>query len=246
MLPASPQTLVTLGVVTAVGVGFAFFGYDLADQLLSWIGWLAGAGGGAAAGWFLLPTALPELTLQGRVVGAVLLVAVGAIAGRILIPLFSRFTIVIAGFVSTSGAVLVLLVGGQVTSAIANVSAGSNPATVLTRLSELPVFETQQFQQFAVVALVAGILGAVVASKFYQLIVTLAATGIGAVLLGVVLPLWQEALAGGVSFGGGLGQVSPVWFFAVLVVGIGSQVYRHREDLDIPFLDDDGDVEALQ
>lgn len=245
MFPASPQTLVTLGVVTLVGVGFAFFGYDLADQLLSWIGWLAGAGGGAAAGWFLLPTALPELTLQGRIVGAVLLVAAGAIAGRILIPLFSRFTVVIAGFVSTSGAVLVLLVGGQITNAVADVSSGSDPTTVLTRLAELPVFETQQFQQFAVVALVAGILGAVVASKFYQLIVTLAATGIGAVLLGVVLPLWEQALSGGVSFGGGLGQISPLWFLVALLLGVGTQVYRHREDLDIPFLDDGGS-EALQ
>ncbi|MFB6177082.1 MAG: hypothetical protein ABEI99_08085 [Halobaculum sp.] len=246
MLPASPQTLVTLGVVTAVGVAFAFFGYDLADQLLSWIGWLAGAGGGAAAGWFLLPTALPELTFQGRIVGAVLLVAVGAIVGRILIPLFSRFTVVIAGFVSTSGAVLVLLVGGQVTNAVANVSPGSSPTTVVSRLAGLPVFETQQFQQFAVIALVAGILGAVVASKFYQLIVTVAATGIGAALLGVVLPMWEQALSGGVSFGGGLGQISPLWFVATLVLGIGTQLYRHRQELDLPFLGDDGSVEALQ
>jgi hypothetical protein len=246
MLPASPQTLVMLGVVTAVGIGFAFFGYDLADQLLSWIGWLAGAGGGAAAGWFFLPAVLPELTLQGRVVGAVLLVAVGAIVGRILIPLFSRFTVVIAGFVSTSGAVLVLLVGGQVTNAVTEVSSGSNPAAALTTLAELSVFESQQFQQFAVVALVAGILGAVVASKFYQLIVTLAATGIGAVLLGVVLPMWQQALSGSVSFGGGLGQISLVWFLAVLVLGIGTQVYRHRDDLDIPFVDDEDGSGALQ
>jgi hypothetical protein len=246
MLAASPQTLITLGIVTAVGVGFTFFGYDLADQLLSWVGWVAGAGGGAAAGWFFLPTALPELTFQGRIVGVLLLLVAGAILGRVLIPLFSRFTVVIAGFVSTSGAVLIVLVGGQITNAIVGLSTETDMETALMELAALPLFRQEEFQQFVVIALIAGVLGAVVAAKFYEAIITVTATGVGAALLGAAVPMWQQALAGGVSFGGGLGQVSYLWFGVALVLGIGSQVYRHRKELDLPFVNDDGKVRPLQ
>jgi hypothetical protein len=243
MLQAAPTTLVALGIVTAVGVGFAFFGYDLADRLLTWIGWLAGAGAGGTAAWFLLPRFVTDLTPQGQLVGGVILVVVGAIAGRILIPLFSRFTVVIAGFVATSGSTLVMLAGGQITGALVGIEPTGPPGEVsrevATALSELPLFTSGQFQQFFAIAVVAGLLGAIVAARFYQAIITAAATAIGAALLGVVVPMWQEALNGGVDFGGGLGGVSPLWFGIALVLGIGFQLFNHGDDLDLPFVDEE-------
>jgi hypothetical protein len=236
MVTASAETLLALGIVTAVGVGFAFFGYDLTDRLLSWVGWIAGAGAGAAAGWFLVPRVL-AVTTQARLVGVVVLLVAGAIFGRVLIPLFSRFTVVIAGFVATAGAVLVVLAGGQVTNALVGVSV-ADPVGVTTRLTALPLFTDQRFQQLFLLALVAGVFGAVAAARFYEVVVTLAATGVGAALLGAAAPMWQEALSGSVSLGGGLGRISPLWAAVAFAVGIGSQVYRHREEIDLPLSDE--------
>jgi hypothetical protein len=106
------------------------------------------------------------------------------------------------------------------------------------------LFTDSQFQQFLLIAALAGLLGGAAAARYYQAIVTVAATGLGAALLGAVVPLWQRALTGSVQFGGGLGRISELWFVVALVVGVVVQGYRHREA--IPFLNDEMGRSALE
>lgn len=240
MLPLAPETLLPLGIVTIIGIGFTFFGYTLANQLLRWIGSLLGAGCGAAAGWFFLLQGSAEATVQSEAIGLLALFAVGAIAGRILVPLFSRLFVVFISFTSTTGAVLILLAGTRITNAISNTVPDTLTLAeineMMAQLSALPLFHEQRLQQFFAIALVAGVLGVIIASKFYQTIITGVVTAIGAALLGVVGPLWQQALSGGVSFGGGLSPISPLWFAVVLMAGIVFQLHRYGSVSNSPFV----------
>lgn len=236
------ETLAALTVVSLVGGVFVLFGYDLAGRLVSWVGWVAGAGGGAAAAWLLVPEFV-DVTFQGRLAGVALLALAGAVLGRVFVPLVSRIAVVLGGFVATSGAVLVVLAGGQVTNAVVGVDATAG-TQALSRLAELPLFADSQFQQFLLIAALAGLVGGAAAARYYQAIVTVAATGVGAALLGAVVPLWQRALTGSVQFGGGLGRISELWFAVALVVGVVVQGYRHREAL--PFFNDGRRRSALE
>jgi hypothetical protein len=235
------ETLAALTVVSLVGGGFVLFGYDLADRLVSWVGWVAGAGGGAAAAWLVVPRFV-DVTFQGRLAGVGLLALAGAVLGRVFVPLVSRIAVVLGGFVATGGAVLVVLAGGQVTNAVVGVDATAGTQAI-SRLAELPLFTDSQFQQFLLIAALAGLLGGAAAARYYQVIVTVAATGLGAALLGAAVPLWQRALTGSVQFGGGLGRISRLWFAVALIAGVAIQGYRHRDE--IPFLSDETGRSAL-
>jgi hypothetical protein len=72
--------------VTVIGLVFTYDGYGLADQLLAWIGWLAGAGAGGSAGWFAATSMSGN---PDRLVLTAVGLAAGAIIGRILVPLVS-------------------------------------------------------------------------------------------------------------------------------------------------------------
>jgi TRAP-type C4-dicarboxylate transport system permease small subunit len=81
--------------------------------------------------------------------------------------------------------------------------------------------------------LLLGVVGAALTAQFYELIITLAATAFGAGLLGIALPLWQQALTGGLEFGAPTSQLSLVWFGVALASGICVQLYRYREEFEL-------------
>lgn len=233
VIETSTRALAALTLVTAVGGGFAAFGYDLADRLVSWVGWVAGAVGGGAAGWLSLPR-VTAVDVQTRLGATVALAVAGAVLGRLLVPLVSRLAVVLAGALATAGAVLVVLAGGQVTNAVV----GLDPSSVATlgRLRSLPALAGPQFRESLLIAGAAGLLGGAAAARYYRVIVTGAVTALGAALLGAAVPMWQRAATGGVQFGGGLGRISTLWFAVALAAGVAVQAYRHRE----AFADDGG------
>ena len=228
MIETSTRALIALTLVTAVGSGFASFGYDLADRLVSWVGWVAGVVGGGAAGWLFLPR-VAAVGTQTRVGGAALLALVGAVVGRAAVPLVSRLAVVLGGALATGGAVLVVLAGGQVTNAVVGLDAST--VATLGRLQSLPVLAGPRFRESLLIATAAGLLGGAAAARYYRAIVTTAVTALGAALLGAAVPMWQRAVTGGVRFGGGLGRISTLWFAVALAVGVAVQAYRHRETL---------------
>lgn len=245
MLSAEPTTLAILGIITAIGTAFCLFGYALAEELLAWLGWIVGAVGGALVWWVQSSQAMSTTIIESQVAELLVLLGVGAVAGRLLLPLFTRFTVMIAGFVSTGGSVFVYLTGGQLTRTLAS-NVGSQPTTIASKIAEHPELQTQQIQNYVVIALVAGLLGAILALKFYELIVTGATTAIGAGLLATVVPLWQEVLSGGLSLEEGLDKISPLWFGIALALGLGFQLYFYQDEIDIPFVDTDNEVEPLE
>lgn len=229
-----------MGIVTLIGGVAAGFGYDLADRLLSYVGWLGGGVAGGLAGWVGAPVvATSELPPRvGLAVGGVL---VGGILGRIFVPVATRFGMVIAGFVVSAGATLAVFVGSDVTRVVTGVSP-SDPASALAvaeRLAALPVFESEAFTRSAVIAVVIGLFGAILAARYYTVVSTVAVTGLGAALLGIVGPLWREALDGTVSLGVGVSTFSPAVAAGVLVAGLAVQFYRHGDTTRLPGVDDE-------
>lgn len=227
----SAETLVALGVVTVVGVGCVGFGYDIAGELLSWIGWIGGAVGGAGVGWLAGPKLLaggPEIRAAVAVGGVI----AGAILGRIVVPAASRLAVVIAGFLAAAGATLVVLVGGRVTNALAAVDL-AEPSTAVPVLDRVGA-SVGTIEETIVTVAVVGLLGAIVAARFYTVLLTALTTGVGAILLGIVGPLWEQALVGSVSLGGGFGALSPTWALLAFVAGVAFQYYRHGDAADLP------------
>lgn len=226
------QTALVLGILTAVGVGFAAFGYDLAGKLVSWVGVFLGIAAGGGVGWFAAPVAgvSPEgLTARvGVTAGAAL---VGAILGRVLFPVATRLAALVAGFLAPAVATLIVFVGSDVTQTLATIDP-TNPAAFSAALEELAAasaFEGGTFTTTLLIAGAAGLAGAIVAVRFHTQLIALAVTGLGAVFLGIVTPLWQQALGGGVQFGGGPSQASTIAIGAAFVLGVAVQAVRHLD-----------------
>jgi uncharacterized membrane protein YeaQ/YmgE (transglycosylase-associated protein family) len=233
MLGGPTQSYVVLGLVSVIGIVFAYDGYGLSDRLLAWVGYLAGGSAGGVAGWMAASTAGGS---PDRLVMTAAGVAVGALLGRVLVPLVSWLAVVLLGFLSTSLAVFFVLAGRALTDAVTRFEAvPRSPAGVerfLEQLSAVPVFQNQEV---VVLTLVAGLVGAVIASRLYTLLVTATVSSVGAGLLSVVLPLWQRALSGGVDVTETTpSEVSWVLFVAVLASGLLVQGYRYGEELDLP------------
>jgi hypothetical protein len=230
MLGGSVQSYVVLGVVTSIGILFAYDGYRLSDRLLAWIGYLAGGAGWLAA---TNATGSPDrLLLTG---GGIL---VGALIGRIFVPLVSWLAVVLLGFLSTSIAVFFVLAGRELTNAVTQLATvPRSPRGIeqfLEQLASLPVFQNQELLLFTGIA---GLVGAALASRLYTLLVTATVSSVGAGLLSIVLPLWQRALAGSVDVTETTpNDVSWVLFIGVLVSGLLVQGYRYGEELDLPFV----------
>jgi hypothetical protein len=235
MIGGPVQSYVVLGLATGIGVAFAFDGYRLSDRLLAWVGYLAGGGAGGVAGWLAATSAggSPDrLVLTG---GGLL---VGALLGRVFVPLVSWLAVVLLGFLSTSLAVFFVLAGGELTDAVARFdTVPRSPRGVerfLEQLSAVPVFQNQEVIAFTFVA---GLVGAALASRLYTLLVTATVSSVGAGLLSVVLPLWQRALSGGVDVTESTPtEVSWVLFAGMLAAGLLVQGYRYGDELDLPFV----------
>lgn len=232
----SAQTVVVLGVLTVVGITLTGFGYELADQVLSWIGWLAGGAAGGGIGWFVAPSVIAgELPARiGLTAGAVI---GGAILGRMLIPVATRLAMVIAGFLVSAGSVLLLFIGSDLTRVFAVVKI-TNPASITRAVEQvlsLAAFDSQTFTRTLVIAAVVGIFGAIVAARFYTVVLTITVSSIGAVLMGIVVPLWQQAIVGKLTLGVNSTRPLPVAVLGALVVGIAFQYYRHGDQVNLPF-----------
>jgi hypothetical protein len=235
MVGGPAQSYVVLGLATGIGVVFAYDGYRLSERLLAWVGYLAGGGAGGVAGWLAATNAAgsPDrlvLTGGGLVVGAIL--------GRILVPLVSWLAVVLLGFLSTSLAVFFVVAGRELTNAVTRFeTVPRSPRGVerfLEQLSAVPVFQNQEV---VVLTLVAGLVGAALASRLYTLLVTATVSAVGAGLLSVVLPLWQRALSGGVDVTETTpSEVSWVLFGVVLASGLLVQGYRYGDELGLPFV----------
>ena len=237
MVNAPLSSLVILGLVTVVGIVFAYGGYGLADQLLAWAGWLAGAGAGGAAGWFAAANMAGD---PGRLVLTAGGVVVGAILVRILVPLVSWLSVVLLGGVSTGLAVFSVLAGPRILKSVStigkNVSSPQDAEAVIEHLVSLPVF---QEQQTVILTLLAALAGALLASWLYEFLVTAAVTTLGAALLSAVIPLWQQALSNGIAPSQtqpALNSISTSMFAVVFASGLLVQSYRYRDTADIPLI----------
>lgn len=226
------QTALILGIVTAVGGGFAAFGYDLAGKLVAWVGVFLGIAAGGGVGWFAAPVfgVSPEaLTARvGLTAGAAF---AGAILGRLLFPVATRLAALAAGFVAPAVATLIVFVGSDVTQALATIRP-TDPGTVSVALEELAAasaFDGGTFTTTLLIAGAAGLAGAVVAVRFHTQLIAVAVTALGAVFIGIVTPLWQQALNGGVQFGGGPEQASMVAIGAAFALGLVFQAVRHLD-----------------
>lgn len=233
----SATSLGALGLVTLVGAVFAFGGYGIAGQLVAWTGWIVGGAAGAAAGWTVVPRLLSGS--PDRVVVALALLVVGAVLGRLLLPLAGRLSVVVAGFVSASTAFVVFFEGRRVVNRLAGVDpAVTSPReanAVLLRVSDLALLQDQQLLALAAVA---GVVGAAVAVRFYDLIVTAAVSAIGAALLSIAIPLWRDALTGRVTLAADAADVSPPLFAVVLVAGVLLQLYRYGDEMNLPWVEE--------
>jgi len=227
----SPVSIGVLAVISGIGIVFTYDGFNFTDRLLGWVGWIGGAGVGAGIGWGLLPQLL---SVSNRLATAGTLFLAGAVAGRLLVPLISWLAVVLLGFLSVSTAALVFFAGSQILQTITSVPfETATPAAVETMISELTTLPAFQNQQIIGLILILGVVGAVLTAQFYEVIITLAATAFGAGLLGIVLPLWQQALTSGLEFGAGTSQLSMMWFGVALVSGICVQLYRYQAEFKL-------------
>lgn len=232
MVTESVAPLAVLAVLSVVGCVFVFDGYNLVDTLLAWTGWLVGAGAGGAVAWFFATSSgSPDRLL---VVGVA--VVAGAVAGRILVPLVSWLAVVLLGFSSTSAAAVFVLAGPQLSATIARLDTSvSSPRDVELLVEQLAAAPVLQQQQFLAMAAFAGLVGAILAAKYYAVIVTAGVTTAGAALLAVVVPLWEPALAGSLTVAEPpSADVANTLFVGLLVVGLLVQGYRYGEELGVP------------
>lgn len=231
MTATSATTLVPLVVVSLLGIGLAGFGYRLVSHFLRWTGWIGGAAVGGVAGWQLLPQFVPGLTPDQRLLWTAGLFVGGALAGRILLPVATRLAAVIAGFLSTASAVGIFFLGDPILTRLASVDFSTAPLTTATTLAaDLERLFIAQGIEILVLILAAGLVGAIIATRYHTELIAGGITLAGAFLLGIALPLWQTALTGTATLGVGVGTVSVMWAVVALVAGILVQVLDHHGD----------------
>jgi hypothetical protein len=233
MVNSQITTLAPVVLVTFIGLIFTYDGYNLSDQLLAWTGWLAGGGVGGGAGWVIATNSgTPDRLLITA--GGLL---IGALIGRVLIPLVSWLAFVVIGFLSTSVAVLFVLAGQEFTSVLAQLNQAprtpQQAEQIINQLLSVPAFQNEQI---LALTLIAGLVGGALASKFYELLITTTVSAVGAALLTVTYPLWEQALSASADLSeAALQQFSIELFTLFLVSGLGIQAYRYRDELDLPF-----------
>jgi hypothetical protein len=226
-------TLVSLGLVTVVGVALTYFAYELAQPLFK----LAGAVGGLVAGLTVGVVVLPRVTgAESQLAPTIIAALLGAGLGAVFVPALGRLALGIAGFVATGLAGLVLFTRGQAVSAVLGALpedlANANPVVVLEQLVAAPAFQESEFGQALLVIAVLGFVGGGLALLYYDVVVVVAATAGGAALLSAVVPVMVTV----VTEGGGLEAVtpelSPVLTLVAFGTGVGFQAVRHIDDVD--------------
>lgn len=231
MTVPSAATFIPLVVVSLLGIGLAGFGYRLVSHFLHWTGWIGGAAIGGVVGWQLLPQFVPGLTPDQRLLWTAGLFIGGALVGRILLPVATRLAAIIAGFLSTAGAVGIFFLGDPILNRFSNLDLTTAPLTTASALATdiEQLFISQGIELIALI-LAAGLVGAIVATRYHTELIAGGLTLAGAFLLGIALPLWESALAGTATLGVSVGSVSFSWAAVGLVAGILIQVVDHHRD----------------
>lgn len=229
MTVPSIHLLVPLLVVSLLGVGLSGFGYRLVSHFLRSAGWIGGAGLGGVIGWQILPQLIPELAASQQVTWTLALVIGGAVLGRLFFPVATRLAAVVAGFLSTAGAVGVFFVGESIINRIAGIDPTTEPVSTAEQLVfNLEGLFVAQGVELLGVMLAAGVIGAIVATRYHTELIAAGLTLGGALLLGIAIPLWQTALAGSAALGAGVSSASVTWTAVALVAGITIQLVDHR------------------
>lgn len=227
----TPLVFAALCLSSFVGVVLITAAYDLKGLVLGWTGWIAGAFGGGVLGWIVVPElAAGSVSVGGRLGFAAVLVLIGAVVGRALLPFVARFAVAIAGFVVTTTATLVLTVGESVLELVYDpVEPGESPvgAVQVDALAESGLLAQPEFQQFFVVSAVVGGVAGVLAMRHYDLIISLALTGLGAGILATAYPVWRAVADGASITLAGQADLSVAVFGLLLLVGVAVQYLRH-------------------
>lgn len=227
------QTLIPLLVVSLLGVGLAGFGYRLVTHFLRWTGWIGGGALGGVIGWQLLPQVVPGLATDQQLLWTLGLLAGGAIIGRIFLPVATRLAAVLAGFLSTAGAVGIFFLGDPILNRLTGVDPTTEPIeTAETLAFTLEGLFAAQGVEVLGIMIAAGMVGAIVATRYHTELIAAGLTLGGAFLLGIVIPSWQTALDGSATLGVGVSSVSVTWAIVALGLGVIVQVLDHRRDED--------------
>jgi hypothetical protein len=227
--------LAGLVVLSTVGGALTFFAYSLAPRLLGIAGAVSGGIAGAAGGFGVVPLVSAGVPIETRIAVSAGGLVVGAILGYSLLPVVGRLAASAAGFVASAAAVVVVLLGEQL-SAVAvralDPAILRDPAAVGEILLDAPVFESTSLPETSAIALGVGLVGALLALRFYDSLIALTATAAGATLLGSVIPLWQDFIQTG-SVATTAETVSPMWVGIAFVAGVAVQYSRYSGIISI-------------
>jgi len=227
-------SLLAVGIVTAVGIGLSYFGYEVAQKVLA----LAGAVAGFAAGIFVGGFVYPAATGEPQIVALTLFAGlVGAGLGSAIVPGLSEVAFGLAGFTVTSVSVLGFLSRGKlvdvILTAIPSNAAEANPIAILERIAASPLFADPNFEQAMLIAVVLGLVGGAIAVQFYDEFVAVATTAVGASILGLAVPLLLVALEGGAVANSSAAEFSLLWFGVTFLTGSAFELYRNREEMTV-------------
>jgi len=230
MATTGVDPVIPLAIVTLVGLAFTYLGYDLFDLFLTWVGGAIGFGIGGGIGWFVLGGA--ESGMESQLAVAGVLALIGGFLGAALVSALARFAVIIASFIASTLAGLLVFVGETLfrPEAIPEEGEPVDPETVqeVVRIEQLLEGESQQA---LLLTLVVGLAGAALAYKFYPVVIAAATSIFGAVLLGGVMPLWQEGVLGGAELVFELNQTLNGWAGIALLTGFAFQSYRNSEPI---------------
>ena len=229
-LTEDPIALAVLLTNTVVGATLVFGAYSLKDRVLGWISWLGGAMVGGFVGWVVVPEVMTAPLGGGeRLVLAGVSVVAGTILGRIFIPLAARFAVSIAAFLFATLAVVVLTAGESLLRRFYNPEASGIDAVAVDAALESSLLSQPEFQQFLLVALLVGAVAGLLASRFYDLMITLSLLGLGAGLVAMTVPVWMAIAAGEPVAFVRQATLSNGTFATVFVLGAAVQVVRHSD-----------------
>jgi uncharacterized membrane protein YeaQ/YmgE (transglycosylase-associated protein family) len=239
MTASGVDPIIPLSIVTIVGLAFTYLGYDLFDLFLTWIGALLGAGIVVVAGWVVVGSGGD---LGGQLIAAGVLALFGALIGAGIVSALARFAIVVGAFIASTLAGFLIFLGEELirTEAIPENPEAADPEVVEEVIAIEQLMEGSA-QEGLILTLVIGLTGAALAYKFYPVVIAAATSVFGAVLLGSVLPLWQQGVIGGGELAFELSGTFNGWTGVALVTGFVFQSYRHSEMVE-KFVDSALDV----